>query len=246
MFLSDWQGFTEFDFPKEMSLCDLFQDYSISTLPDKTQLEYSLKTYTIHILDLIMELSTEQGNMNSMEDMDAKAREIAESFAIYPQNIRNESSSSSVLLEYLNHPSALLDMVSVRDGRIFLIEDMPVLGLMLINEAMRLEGDDSTIAAMEAVEAIEITISDNRGDEKIHRIDRNRMIILTQKRHEKSNELKSYAKAKAKDLKVEKPHLTAPQIRDQISPDVATEAGEIGMHMVTDKTLYDWVLAALK
>lgn len=151
MFLSKWQGFTEFIIPRK-GITGNLDDYSIDTLPSKTNIEIVLRNILINFLSSIIEYS-----LNTSKKIELRATDLALSFSSYPDNIVDKSwDDSKSHNAYVSHIDVFLNMYNSRTRKLFDFADFYVLVLMLIHEAMRLEGEDSTIAAIEATETKEI------------------------------------------------------------------------------------------
>ena len=246
LFLSDWKGFTEFDLSSVGVELEPGVDgstyLSIEALPDKTEQERILKHHTHDIFLSIRNFSSVFAVLQTCEDIKLRADDIANSFFAYPHNARHENKREEINpQEYISPVNLLLRMNNIRTSSPFGLENFYVLALMLINEALRLKGESSTIAAIEAIEVHGI------AKLRFHRysIREQRLRKAISARNKKSRDIIFYAQELAIDLdEKEKGRLSVLQIAKQIEPLVWQKTKEVGKKYSKDRfltTIQEWI-----
>lgn len=187
LFLTNWQGFTEFDLSsinvENEPGIDSITFLSIEALPGKTKWQLMLKKQVHSIIRSIENFNCYAKSLYDVdydvfasgEEIEQRAAILSEVFFVWPSNSLNEEFKNrsqeglseidirvyqnhyemvhdSLTDDYVSHLTVLFDTDVAGDDYLLL------LSLMLIHEAIRLDGEISIIAAREAMEIYYLSI----------------------------------------------------------------------------------------
>ena len=133
------------------------------------------------------------------------------------------------------------------------------MALMLVNEAVRLEGEAAAVAAIDAREAVDDALESRRQarrrEEHIEDLDRRHKNTAqaqrelkrkaARKRHKLHRELNAFAVQLAKEERCQGPQLSAYKIADKICARVERHGREIGFELSehrSQKTIHEWLI----
>lgn len=240
MLLLNWKGFTEFDLKKTKP----HRLYGIDApvLPYKGIIGNRLDYYFCRCIEKLGSLD--------YKDIIKISDDIRDYFSFAKELIFNGHTGELVIDEFpgygsLSHFSHGLVLSWILD-EYFGKEDVPenyyyVLSIMLINEAYRLTGDDSVIAALDAITAFHFASSP--GEVKSALSERAKKAANV--RHAKQKVMVEFTHQLARAIRVANKKISSRKIAEKIAYAVIQKADSIGYRYSKERinqTIYDWVL----
>ena len=165
LLLSNWGGFTELHMLNKGSVINWSTSALTDPLPSKTNSDLALKSQTALIFTTMIfshAIFNPHALLDSQEILDShtpfknikhRANEIAKSFSELQNNIKPDLPRSS---PYVSHLNPFRAMTNSKTGLPYNLDDYYILALMLINEALRLKGEEAIAPAIEAMQVCSI------------------------------------------------------------------------------------------
>lgn len=255
---------------------------SVEELPGETQWDLMLKKQIHETLNIIYMLRCCSKKLFGVDmftlkkEAEKMANTIAKAFVDYPDNSILENYFENFSLEglsqadidyyndyyefekklltndYVSHRTRMDDMADPLTGVKFGLDYYHVLALMLIHEAVRLKGEESRIAAVEATDVFNYSLHERTDAlweqfwEEHWRSEKTK--AANEARLKKPQAMKEFVKKVCVDFYGETTYSKA-QIARKIEGVVIVEAEKIGYYFKSDdksRKIRDWVRSALK
>lgn len=258
---------------------------SVEELPVETQWNLMLKKQiheTLNIIDILRGCSKELFGVDMFtlkKETEEMSNVIAKAFTDYPDNSFIENYFANLSLEdlsnadidynnsyyefekkiltsvYVSHLTRMDDMSDPLTGARFGLDYYCVLALMLIHEAVRLKGEKSRIAAVEATDVFNYSLHERINAARMQFWEKHWQTEgtkeATKARLVNPKAMQAFVKKACMSLcgEVRNVPYSGALIARKIEAMVIKEAERIGYHFKSNdkyRTIYDWVLSALK